>query len=82
MTAATADVNRGVGELGVILESFIGVALAQGPAIMTPVGQIALVAAAVVAAVFLSNVPESLSASTGLKASGRSPRWSSGCGPW
>ena len=30
---------------------------------------------AVVAAVFLSNVPESLSAATGLKKSGRSNRW-------
>ena len=33
------------------------------------------VGAAMVAAVFLSNVPESLSATTGLKASGRSTRW-------
>ncbi len=30
---------------------------------------------AFVAAVFLSNIPESMSASAGLKASGRSPRW-------
>jgi ZIP family zinc transporter len=30
---------------------------------------------AVVAAVFLSNVPESLSAATGLRKAGRSPRW-------
>ena len=33
------------------------------------------VGVAMVAAVFLSNVPESLSATTGLKASGRSARW-------
>jgi ZIP family zinc transporter len=30
---------------------------------------------AMVAAVFLSNIPESVSATTGLKAAGRSPRW-------
>nr|WP_024795851.1 C40 family peptidase [Tomitella biformata] len=46
LTVATADMNRGVGELGVILESFISAALVQGPAIMTPVGQLALVATA------------------------------------
>jgi ZIP family zinc transporter len=33
------------------------------------------VGAPVVAAVFLSNVPESLSAATGLRKAGRSPRW-------
>lgn len=44
--AATADVSRGAVELGAILESFVTIAVAQGPAIMTPVGQIALVAAA------------------------------------
>jgi ZIP family zinc transporter len=33
------------------------------------------VGVAVVAAVFLSNVPESLSAATGLRQAGRSPRW-------
>ena len=46
LTVATADVHRGVAELGVILESFIGAAIAQGPAIMTPVGQVALLATA------------------------------------
>lgn len=46
LTGATADVSRGVGELTAILESFITIAVAQGPAIMTPVGQIALVTAA------------------------------------
>ena len=33
------------------------------------------VGVAVVAAVFISNVPESLAAATGLRAAGRSPRW-------
>ena len=33
------------------------------------------VGVAMVAAVFLSNIPESMSATTGLKASGRSTRW-------
>jgi ZIP family zinc transporter len=33
------------------------------------------VGVAVVAAVFLSNMPESLSAATGLRSAGRSPRW-------
>lgn len=44
--AATADMNRGMGELTVILESFIGAAMATGPAIMTPPGQLALLATA------------------------------------
>jgi ZIP family zinc transporter len=43
----------------------IGVSLLGGAGVGLPV----------VAAVFLSNVPESLSASTGLRAAGHSPRW-------
>lgn len=46
LTAATADMNRGVGELGVILESFVTAAIAAGPAIMTPAGQLALLGTA------------------------------------
>jgi zinc transporter, ZIP family len=43
----------------------IGVSLLGGGSVGAPV----------VAAVFLSNVPESLSAATGLRKAGRSPRW-------
>ena len=43
----------------------IGVSLLAGAGVGVPV----------VAAVFLSNVPESLSAATGLRKAGRSPRW-------
>ena len=43
----------------------IGVSLVGGKGVST----------AVVAAVFLSNVPESLSAASGLRRAGRSPRW-------
>lgn len=43
----------------------IGVSLLGGGAVSVPI----------VAAVFLSNVPEGLSAATGLKAAGRSARW-------
>lgn len=43
---AAACVQRGVGELGGILESFLSVAAGQGPALLTPAGQVAVVAAA------------------------------------
>lgn len=43
---AAACVQRGVGELGGILESFLSIAACQGPAMFTPAGQVALVAAA------------------------------------
>lgn len=47
VTDAAGTVSRGVGELTGILESFLAVAACQGPALFTPVGQIAVVAAAV-----------------------------------
>lgn len=56
--------------LGALLDGIpesasIGISLLGGAGVST----------AMVAAVFLSNVPESMSASTGLRASGRSTRW-------
>ncbi|WP_235681178.1 C40 family peptidase [Tomitella gaofuii] len=43
---AAAGVRRGVGELGGILDSFLAVVACQGPALLTPAGQVAVVAAA------------------------------------
>ncbi|TQF66120.1 NlpC/P60 family protein [Rhodococcus spelaei] len=47
LTAASRDVNAGMAELEAIVQSFISVAVAAGPALATPAGQIAIVAAAI-----------------------------------
>ncbi len=47
VAAASADVNAGMVELEGILQSFIGVVAAAGPAILTPPGQMMLVSAAI-----------------------------------
>jgi ZIP family zinc transporter len=65
--AATGGLALVLGALldGIPESAAIGISLLDGQG----------VGVAMVAAVFLSNVPESLSATTGLKASGRSTRW-------
>ena len=65
--AATGGLALVLGALldGIPESAAIGISLLDGEG----------VGVAMVAAVFLSNVPESLSATTGLKASGRSARW-------
>jgi ZIP family zinc transporter len=65
--AATGGLALVLGALldGIPESAAIGISLLDGQG----------VGIAMVAAVFLSNVPESLSATTGLKASGRSTRW-------
>ncbi|MFC9787635.1 C40 family peptidase [Rhodococcus sp. NPDC127528] len=47
LTAASRDVNSGMAELEAIVQSFVSVAFAAGPALATPAGQIAIVASAV-----------------------------------
>ncbi|HEX9995406.1 MAG TPA: hypothetical protein VGB14_20975 [Acidimicrobiales bacterium] len=64
------DGSPGAIVLGALLDGIpesvaIGVSILSGGNVSGPV----------VAAVFLSNVPESLSAATGLRKAGRSPRW-------
>ncbi|SEM35159.1 C40 family peptidase [Rhodococcus maanshanensis] len=47
LTAASHDVNTGMVELEGILQSFISVAVAAGPTLTTPPGQIMIIAAAI-----------------------------------
>ncbi|MFE3289764.1 C40 family peptidase [Rhodococcus sp. NPDC059234] len=47
LTAASRDVNAGMAELEAIVQSFVSVAVAAGPALATPAGQIAVVASAI-----------------------------------
>ena len=68
--AVTASSSGAALVLGALLDGIpesaaIGISLLDGAGVST----------AMVAAVFLSNVPESMSASTGLRASGRSTAW-------
>ena len=67
MTASASGAALVLGALldGIPESAAIGISLLDGAGVST----------AMVAAVFLSNVPESMSASTGLRASGRSTTW-------
>ncbi len=47
LTAASGCVAAGMAELGAIVESFVSVAVAAGPALASPAGQIMIVAAAI-----------------------------------
>lgn len=47
LTAASRDVNTGVAELESVVQSFVSVATAAGPALTTPTGQVMIIAAAI-----------------------------------
>lgn len=47
LTAASRDVNTGVAELEAVVQSFVSVATAAGPALTTPAGQVMIIAAAI-----------------------------------
>ncbi|SDD86064.1 C40 family peptidase [Rhodococcus tukisamuensis] len=46
LTAASQDVNTGVAELEAVVQSFVSVTTAAGPALATPAGQVMIIAAA------------------------------------